>query len=165
MKTGKTLVELATEIERRANSKKDLVASTKNLAMGVNAGGDVALSVGKDHIFNINAIAHAQIGEHTEIHDARDRYANLQTSYLLQRLESFEGISILATNLQKNIDEAFLRRIDLVVDFPTPGKADRLALWKRIEQTTNEKGNARVSFGRLAPGSHTLNVCELEAGC
>lgn len=67
MKTGKSLVELATEIERRANSKKDLVASTKNLAVGVNAAGSVALSVGKDHIFDINAIAHAQIGEHTDI--------------------------------------------------------------------------------------------------
>ncbi len=67
MKTGKTLVELATEIERRANSKKDLVASTKNLAMGVNANGAVAMSVGRDHIFNINSVAHAQIGEHTEI--------------------------------------------------------------------------------------------------
>lgn len=79
--------------------------------------------------------ADAIFGERTEIQDARDRYANLQTSYLLQRLESFEGISILATNLQKNIDEAFLRRIDLVVDFPAPGRSDRLALWKRIEQT------------------------------
>lgn len=79
--------------------------------------------------------ADAIFGERTEIQDARDRYANLQTSYLLQRLENFDGISILATNLQKNIDEAFLRRIDLVVDFPAPGKADRLALWRRIQKS------------------------------
>jgi hypothetical protein len=93
--------------------------------------------------------ADAIFGERTEIQDARDRYANLQTSYLLQRLESFEGISILATNLQKNIDEAFLRRIDLVVDFPAPGKTDRLALWKRIEQTTAPLA-ADVDFNLLA---------------
>lgn len=93
--------------------------------------------------------ADAIFGERTEIQDARDRYANLQTSYLLQRLESFDGISILATNLQKNIDEAFLRRIDLVVDFPAPGKADRLALWKRIEQTEAPL-DADVDFNLLA---------------
>ena len=93
--------------------------------------------------------ADAIFGERTEIQDARDRYANLQTSYLLQRLESFDGISILATNLQKNIDEAFLRRIDLVVDFPAPGKADRLALWKRIEQTKSPL-SPDVDFNLLA---------------
>ncbi len=79
--------------------------------------------------------ADAIFGERTEIQDARDRYANLQTSYLLQRLENFDGISILATNLQKNIDEAFLRRIDVVVDFPPPGKPERKRLWERIRLT------------------------------
>jgi ATPase family associated with various cellular activities (AAA) len=93
--------------------------------------------------------ADAIFGERTEIQDARDRYANLQTSYLLQRLESFDGISILATNLQKNIDEAFLRRIDLVVDFPAPGKADRLTLWRRIEQTKAPLA-ADIDFNLLA---------------
>ena len=79
--------------------------------------------------------ADAVFGERTEIQDARDRYANLQTSYLLQRLESFDGMSILATNLQKNIDEAFLRRIDVVVDFPAPGEAERRLIWERIHLT------------------------------
>ncbi|MDQ0322159.1 hypothetical protein QO002_004365 [Pararhizobium capsulatum DSM 1112] len=79
--------------------------------------------------------ADAVFGERTEIQDARDRYANLQTSYLLQRLENFDGISVLATNLQKNIDEAFLRRIDVVVDFPAPGKAERRLIWERIHLT------------------------------
>ena len=67
MKTGKTLVQLATEIQRRAENKKDLVANTKNLAVGVNAEGKVALSVGNAHVYDINSIAHAQIGAHTEI--------------------------------------------------------------------------------------------------
>ncbi len=93
--------------------------------------------------------ADAIFGERTEIQDARDRYANLQTSYLLQRLENFDGISILATNLQKNIDEAFLRRIDVVVDFPPPGKAERRRLWDRIHLTGAPIGDD-IDFDLLA---------------
>ncbi|MGV8937551.1 MAG: ATP-binding protein [Allorhizobium sp.] len=93
--------------------------------------------------------ADAVFGERTEIQDARDRYANLQTSYLLQRLESFDGMSILATNLQKNIDEAFLRRIDVVVDFPAPGEAERRLIWERIH-LTDAPVNDDVDFEFLA---------------
>ncbi len=71
----------------------------------------------------------------SEVNDAHDRYANLGTSYLLQRLESHEGISILASNLHDNIDDAFLRRIDKVVEFPPPGVSERLAIWQRIGAT------------------------------
>ena len=67
MKTGKTLVELATEVQRRAENKKDLVANTKNLDMVVNSEDKIALAVGGSHIFDVNSIAHAQIGAHTEI--------------------------------------------------------------------------------------------------
>jgi len=93
--------------------------------------------------------ADAVFGERTEIQDARDRYANLQTSYLLQRLEDFDGMSILATNLQKNIDEAFLRRIDVVVDFPAPGKVERRLIWERIHLTGAPIGE-HVDFEFLA---------------
>jgi hypothetical protein len=93
--------------------------------------------------------ADAIFGERTEIQDARDRYANLQTSYLLQRLENFDGISILATNLQKNIDEAFLRRIDVVIEFPAPGKAERKLIWERI-RLTGAPVSDDVDFGFLA---------------
>jgi ATPase family associated with various cellular activities (AAA) len=79
--------------------------------------------------------ADAVFGQRSEISDAHDRYANLETSYLLQRLESFDGISILATNLSQNMDPAFLRRIDLVVEFPAPTPAHRRALWGRIGKT------------------------------
>lgn len=79
--------------------------------------------------------ADAIFGKRSEVSDAHDRYANLETSYLLQRLETFDGISILASNLHQNIDDAFLRRIDQVVDFPAPGPAERLALWQRIRDT------------------------------
>lgn len=85
--------------------------------------------------------ADAIFGQRSEISDAHDRYANLETSYLLQRLETFDGIAILASNLHQNIDDAFLRRIDKVVDFPAPGPAERLALWHRIRQTKAKVSN------------------------
>jgi ATPase family associated with various cellular activities (AAA) len=79
--------------------------------------------------------ADALFGKRSEVSDAHDRYANIETSYLLQRIESQDGAVILATNLQDNLDTAFLRRIDIVVDFPAPGPADRLRLWRRLGAT------------------------------
>ena len=76
--------------------------------------------------------ADSLFGKRTEVKDAHDRYANVETSYLLQKLESFEGLAILATNYRKNIDPAFLRRIDVVVDFPMPGKDERRRLWRSL---------------------------------
>jgi hypothetical protein len=73
--------------------------------------------------------ADALFGKRTEVKDAHDRYANVETSYLLQKLESFDGLAVLATNLKKNIDAAFMRRIDVLVDFPFPSVASRLQLW------------------------------------
>mgnify|MGYP003560358452 FL=1 len=62
--------------------------------------------------------------------DAHDRYANQEVSYLLQRIEAFAGVVILATNLRHNIDDAFLRRFQSVVAFPMPRAAERLRLWR-----------------------------------
>jgi SpoVK/Ycf46/Vps4 family AAA+-type ATPase len=73
--------------------------------------------------------ADALFGKRTEITDAHDRYANLETAYLLTRLERFEGLAILATNLRQNIDPAFLRRLEFVIDFEDPDREERLALW------------------------------------
>ncbi|MDD7965493.1 ATP-binding protein [Actinomycetospora lemnae] len=67
----------------------------------------------------------------TEVGDAQDRYANLETAYLLQRLDHFDGLTVLATNLRQNIDAAFLRRIDFVVEFERPDTATRRALWEQ----------------------------------
>ncbi|GAA2603609.1 hypothetical protein GCM10010304_61110 [Streptomyces roseoviolaceus] len=74
--------------------------------------------------------ADAVFGKRSEVKDAHDRYANLESAYLLQRLESFDGIALLTTNLRANIDEAFTRRLDLIVDFPFPDAGQRLALWR-----------------------------------
>ena len=74
--------------------------------------------------------ADALFGRRTNVQDAHDRYANIEVNYLLQRLESFEGCALLATNLMQGVDEAFMRRIDQVVHFPRPGPAERLAIWR-----------------------------------
>ncbi len=75
--------------------------------------------------------ADALFGKRSEVSDAKDRYANVEVAYLLQRLETYEGVAVLATNLRTNIDDAFTRRLDVVVDFPEPEEADRLILWDR----------------------------------
>jgi hypothetical protein len=74
--------------------------------------------------------ADAIFGARTEITDAHDRYANLETAYLLQRLDRFDGLLVLATNLRNNIDAAFLRRMDFVVDLPMPDVESRRKLWQ-----------------------------------
>jgi hypothetical protein len=74
--------------------------------------------------------ADALFGKRTEVSDAHDRYANIETAYLLARLEAFEGLAVLATNLRQNIDQAFLRRLEFVIDFDEPAREDRFALWR-----------------------------------
>jgi AAA+ superfamily predicted ATPase len=75
--------------------------------------------------------ADAIFGKRSEVHDARDRYANVEIAYLLQRMERFDGLAVLTTNLRANLDEAFLRRLDVIVDFAMPEEDDRLLLWER----------------------------------
>ena len=69
--------------------------------------------------------ADAIFGKRSEVRDAHDRYANIESAYLLQRMESFDGLAVLATNLRANLDDAFTRRLDVVVDFPMPDEAQR----------------------------------------
>jgi hypothetical protein len=75
--------------------------------------------------------ADALFGKRSEVSDARDRYANLEVAYLLQRMESFDGLAVLATNLRANLDEAFARRLSMVVEFARPQEAERRQLWRR----------------------------------
>ena len=74
--------------------------------------------------------ADALFGKRSEVKDARDRYANVEVAYLLQRMERFDGLAILTTNLRANVDEAFVRRLDAIVDFPMPEEEHRLRLWQ-----------------------------------
>ncbi len=76
--------------------------------------------------------ADAIFGKRSEVKDAHDRYANIETSYLLQRMESYDGVTILATNLRANLDEAFTRRLNGVIDFPFPDAAQRLRIWQTL---------------------------------
>ncbi len=73
--------------------------------------------------------ADAIFGKRSEVSDAHDRYANIEVAYLLQRLERYDGLVVLATNLQGNIDQAFLRRIHVAVDFPVPDETERKRIW------------------------------------
>jgi hypothetical protein len=76
--------------------------------------------------------ADAIFGKRSEVKDSHDRYANIEVSYLLQRMESYRGIAILTTNHRSSLDPAFLRRLRFVIDFPFPDEAERLAIWKRV---------------------------------
>jgi hypothetical protein len=76
--------------------------------------------------------ADALFGKRTQVRDAHDRYANVEISYLLQKMEEYDGVVVLATNLRGNMDEAFVRRLHVTVDFPVPGVADRRRIWEQI---------------------------------
>ncbi len=76
--------------------------------------------------------ADALLGKRTEVKDAHDRYANIEVSYLLQKLEEYDGLVIMATNLARNIDAAFSRRIAFTVNFPIPDQAERFRIWQTI---------------------------------
>lgn len=93
--------------------------------------------------------ADAIFGKRSEVKDAHDRYANIEVSYLLQRMEAYNGVTILATNLRANLDEAFTRRLQFVVDFPFPEKADRLRIWQTLFPAEVPKA-AELDFEVLA---------------
>jgi SpoVK/Ycf46/Vps4 family AAA+-type ATPase len=76
--------------------------------------------------------ADAIFGKRTEVKDAHDRFANIETSYLLERMERFKGLAILATNRRKDIDEAFMRRLRFVMEFPIPSQEERKQIWKNV---------------------------------
>jgi hypothetical protein len=76
--------------------------------------------------------ADALFGKRSEVRDSHDRYANIEISYLLQRMEAYDGVTVLATNLRANLDEAFTRRLQFSVDFPFPEAEDRLRIWQTL---------------------------------
>lgn len=78
-------------------------------------------------------------GDRSEVKSAQDRFANIEIGYLLQRIETFEGVAILATNLQKNLDEAFLRRLSITADFPVPEAAERFLIWNKLLPPKSER--------------------------
>ncbi|MEU5426002.1 ATP-binding protein [Streptomyces olivoreticuli] len=111
-------VDLATVIDKYVGETEKNLERIFSEAAGING---VLLFDEADAIF----------GKRSEVKDAHDRYANVESAYLLQRMESFDGLAILATNLRANLDDAFTRRLDLVIDFPVPDADQRLLLWER----------------------------------
>ncbi|MDC7122588.1 ATP-binding protein [Cellulomonas fimi] len=112
------VVDLATVVDKYIGETEKNLERIFAGAAGVNA---VLLFDEADAVF----------GRRSEVKDAHDRYANIESAYLLQRMETFDGLAILATNLRANIDDAFIRRLDVVVDFPVPDAGQRVALWDR----------------------------------
>jgi hypothetical protein len=111
-------VDLATVVDKYVGETEKNLERIFSEAGGVNA---VLFFDEADAIF----------GKRSDVRDAHDRYANIESAYLLQRLETFDGLAILATNLRSNIDEAFTRRLDAIVDFPAPTPDLREELWRK----------------------------------
>jgi AAA+ superfamily predicted ATPase len=97
--------------------------------------------------------ADALFGQRTQVKDAHDRFANIEIDYLLQRMEEFDGLAILATNRKSDLDKAFVRRLRFIIEFLHPGPAERLALWRRALPERTPAGEpllAEIDFERLA---------------
>jgi hypothetical protein len=92
--------------------------------------------------------AEALFGRRSEVKDSHDRYANLEVAYLLQRMEAFDGVAILTTNLRQNVDQAFLRRLRFVIDFPKPDVNAREKIWQQC--LPKDAPANRINFRHLA---------------
>jgi hypothetical protein len=112
------VVELATVVDKYVGETEKNLERVFTEADGV---GGVLLFDEADALF----------AKRSEVRGANDRYANVEVAYLLQRMERFDGLALLSTNLRSNIDEAFVRRLDAVVEFPMPDAALRRSLWER----------------------------------
>jgi hypothetical protein len=104
--------------------------------------------------------ADALFGKRSEVKDSHDRYANIEINYLLQRMEAYRGLAILATNMKSALDTAFLRRLRFIVRFPFPGVAERKTIWQRAFPPDMPK--AVLDYDRLArlnvTGGHIHNI-------
>ncbi|MGI9547448.1 MAG: ATP-binding protein [Flavobacteriaceae bacterium] len=122
---GKELNKDVFKIDLSLVVSKYIGETEKNLAAVFNK------AEGKDWILFFDE-ADALFGKRTDVKSAHDRYANQETSYLLQRLEACDGLVILSSNLKNTIDSAFIRRFQLVLDFKIPDVNERLNIWKKI---------------------------------
>ncbi|NEO85279.1 MAG: AAA family ATPase [Spirulina sp. SIO3F2] len=150
--TGKTMAAevLAREfnldlyrIDLSAVSSKYIGETEKNLRKifdAAESGGAVLLFDEADALF----------GKRTQVKDSHDRHANLEVSYLLQRMEAYQGLAILTTNLKDSLDQAFLRRLRFIINFPYPKKDSRSEIWARIFPTqTPTRGLNYELLGQL----------------
>ncbi|MEM9540314.1 MAG: AAA family ATPase [Cyanobacteria bacterium P01_E01_bin.42] len=164
--TGKTMAAevLAREfnldlyrIDLSAVTSKYIGETEKNLAQIFDAaemGGAVLLFDEADALF----------GKRTQVKDSRDRHANIEVSYLLQRMEAYQGLAILTTNLRDALDQAFLRRLRFIVNFPFPKANARSEIWQQIfpEQTPTQSLNFR-RLGQLDVAGGNIRAIALNA--
>jgi hypothetical protein len=90
--------------------------------------------------------ADALFGKRSEVRDSHDRFANIEINYLLQRMEDYRGLAILATNMKSLLDQAFLRRLRFLVDFPFPSTGDRLRIWRGVFPAKAETAGVDYAF-------------------
>jgi SpoVK/Ycf46/Vps4 family AAA+-type ATPase len=113
--------------------------------------------------------ADALFGKRSEVKDSHDRYANIEISYLLQRMEAYRGLAILTTNMKDALDTAFLRRIRFVVQFPFPDSEHRAEIWKRVFPTNTPVNGleidklSRLNYRRRQHLQH-CHECGLSCG-
>ena len=110
--------------------------------------------------------ADAVFGKRSEVKDAHDRYANIEVAYMLQKMESYDGAVILATNLRSNIDDAFLRRLDLAIEFPFPEIDQRRAIWRTLLPTrapVADDIDLDVLAGKFRLSGGSIRNCALAA--
>jgi SpoVK/Ycf46/Vps4 family AAA+-type ATPase len=161
--TGKTLAAswLATQlglplyrVDLAAVSSKYIGETEKNLAR-------LLAKAEQDEVVLLFDEADSMFGKRTDIKDANDRYANAQTNYLLQRIESYTGIVVLTSNSRARFDTAFTRRIDMIIEFNLPGPEQRRDLWKAHlgegHELTPKELNKLASVIDLA-GGHIRNA-------
>jgi SpoVK/Ycf46/Vps4 family AAA+-type ATPase len=104
------------------------------------------------------------IGKRTNVKDAHDRYANQEVSYLLQQVEDFDGLVILASNFRANMDEAFLRRFNAIIRFPFPTEAERRAIWQRTLPDMEGRDRLAELLSRFElSGGNIVNVAQFAA--
>jgi SpoVK/Ycf46/Vps4 family AAA+-type ATPase len=104
--------------------------------------------------------ADALFGKRSEVKDSHDRYANMEVSYLLQRMEAYQGLAILTTNLKNALDTAFMRRIRFVVQYPFPDSTQRAEIWSRVfpKNTPTEGLNVRRLAQLNVAGGNIRNI-------
>src|SRR5262249_25240800 len=104
--------------------------------------------------------ADALFGKRSEVKDSHDRYANIEVNYLLQRMEDYRGLAILATNMKSALDSAFMRRLRFIVDFPFPDANQRREIWRRVFPAAAAVSN--LDFAALSrleiPGGNIHNI-------
>ena len=140
-------IDLATVVSKYiGETEKNL----KKIFDAADAGGAILLFDEADALF----------GKRSEVKDSHDRYANIEVSYLLQRMEEYRGLAILTTNMQAALDPAFLRRIRFIVQFPFPDAASRTEIWERIlPPETPTEGLDAVKLGQMAvAGGNIRNI-------